>query len=31
MSPEQARGEADLDHRADLWALGVIMFRASPA
>ena len=26
MSPEQARGERDVDHRADLWALGVVLF-----
>jgi eukaryotic-like serine/threonine-protein kinase len=28
MSPEQARAQRDVDHRADLWALGVILFRA---
>jgi eukaryotic-like serine/threonine-protein kinase len=28
MSPEQVRGRADIDHRSDLWSLGVIVFRA---
>lgn len=28
MSPEQARGETDVDARADMWALGVIMYEA---
>ncbi len=27
MSPEQSRARRDVDHRADLWALGVIIFR----
>jgi serine/threonine-protein kinase len=27
MSPEQVRGARDVDHRADLWALGIILFR----
>lgn len=26
MSPEQARAQTDVDHRADLWALGVVLF-----
>ncbi len=26
LSPEQAQGSLDVDHRADLWALGVIAF-----
>ena len=28
MAPEQMRGERDLDHRADLWALGVCLYNA---
>lgn len=27
MSPEQSRARPDVDHRSDLWALGVILFR----
>ncbi len=27
MSPEQARGAKDTDHRADLWALAVVVFQ----
>jgi serine/threonine-protein kinase len=28
MSPEQARGASSVDHRSDLWALGVIAYQA---
>jgi len=27
MSPEQARGNRDVDHRADLWALAVVVYQ----
>ncbi len=26
MSPEQARGDRDVDHRADPWATGIVLF-----
>ena len=29
MSPEQARGDANVDHRSDLWALAVLAFRCA--
>jgi eukaryotic-like serine/threonine-protein kinase len=28
MSPEQAMGRTDVDHRSDLWSVGVVTFRA---
>jgi serine/threonine protein kinase len=27
MSPEQVFGETDLDHRADIWAIGIILYQ----
>lgn len=28
MSPEQVFGDKDIDHRADIWALGIVMYEA---
>ncbi|MBX7193490.1 MAG: serine/threonine protein kinase [Sandaracinaceae bacterium] len=31
MSPEQFQGKKDVDHRSDLWAIGVMLYRALTA
>lgn len=31
MSPEQVSGKQDLDHRSDIWSIGIILFEAFPA
>ncbi len=28
LSPEQARGDRDVDHRADIWSVGVLMYES---